>query len=114
MIIPDPQITLEQQRAELCLELLNLEPLYVEPEIDPVDAARDSLHREGYAAKLRQLRRRLDEVDEALLRLARGEYGQCAWCGGGIDAARLEAYPAAALCIGYATRAEMEAEQDAA
>jgi RNA polymerase-binding transcription factor DksA len=46
-----------------------------------------------------ELREALDEVDAALVRLAEGTYGRCEVCGKPIGAARLEAMPAARLCI---------------
>jgi DnaK suppressor protein len=51
-----------------------------------------------------ELRESLDEVDAALLRLAAGSYGICEVCGKPIGAARLEAMPAARLCIVDAAR----------
>jgi DnaK suppressor protein len=50
------------------------------------------------------LRESLDEVDAALERLATGHYGTCEICGKPIGAARLEAMPAARLCIDDAAR----------
>ena len=46
-----------------------------------------------------ELREALEEVDGALERLAAGTYGNCEVCGKPIGAARLEAMPAARLCI---------------
>jgi RNA polymerase-binding transcription factor DksA len=46
-----------------------------------------------------ELRESLDEVDAALVRLDAGTYGTCQVCGKPIGAARLEAMPAARLCI---------------
>jgi RNA polymerase-binding transcription factor DksA len=46
-----------------------------------------------------ELREALDEVDAALVRLDTGTYGTCQVCGKPIGAARLEAMPAARLCI---------------
>ncbi|WAB80402.1 TraR/DksA family transcriptional regulator [Microcella daejeonensis] len=43
--------------------------------------------------------RELDELDAALARVASGDYGVCRRCGLAIDPARLDARPAAALCI---------------
>ena len=43
--------------------------------------------------------RELDELDAALARVASGDYGVCRRCGRAIDPARLDARPAAALCI---------------
>lgn len=41
----------------------------------------------------------LSQVDAALARMERGEYGVCTRCGGEIDFARLKAIPHAELCI---------------
>src|SRR5580700_2732494 len=46
-----------------------------------------------------ELREALDEVDAALVRLDTGQYGTCEVCGKPIGEARLEAMPAARLCI---------------
>jgi RNA polymerase-binding transcription factor DksA len=46
-----------------------------------------------------ELRESLDEVDAAIKRLDEGVYGTCEVCGKPIGAARLEAMPAARLCI---------------
>jgi RNA polymerase-binding transcription factor DksA len=41
----------------------------------------------------------LEEIDEALARLEHGRYGVCARCGQPIAPRRLQALPAAALCV---------------
>jgi DnaK suppressor protein len=41
----------------------------------------------------------LREIDDALAKLDAGTYGECEECGGAISEARLEAMPAARLCI---------------
>ncbi len=46
----------------------------------------------------------LTEVDDALAKLGDGTYGRCEDCGGDIADARLEAMPAARLCIDCASR----------
>jgi RNA polymerase-binding transcription factor DksA len=46
-----------------------------------------------------ELRESLEEVDAALQRVQDGTYGSCEVCGKPIGAARLEAMPAARLCI---------------
>lgn len=43
--------------------------------------------------------RDLDELDAALDRVRSGDYGTCVRCARAIDPARLEALPAATLCI---------------
>lgn len=50
--------------------------------------------------------RELDELDAALERVATGDYGVCRRCGRPIDPARLDARPAAALCIDCARLAD--------
>jgi DnaK suppressor protein len=54
-------------------------------------------------AFVRQAREHLVEVDAALGRLDRGEYGACEVCGTRIAEARLEARPIARTCVGCAT-----------
>jgi len=51
-----------------------------------------------------ELQESLDEVDAALVRLAAGTYGICEVCGKPIGSARLEAKPAARLCIDDAAK----------
>ena len=46
------------------------------------------------------------EIDEALLRIDRGEYGRCDACGREIELERLEAIPTARLCAEDARRAD--------
>jgi RNA polymerase-binding transcription factor DksA len=57
---------------------------------------------EALAAELKEA---LEEVEAAILRLAAGTYGFCERCGKEISPARLEAMPAARLCIADASRA---------
>lgn len=45
------------------------------------------------------LQESLEDVDDALLRLERGTYGQCERCGEAISEARLEAMPTARRCL---------------
>jgi RNA polymerase-binding transcription factor DksA len=45
-----------------------------------------------------QQRKALVEIDAALLRIERGEYGRCATCGGPVSEERLEALPQARDC----------------
>jgi RNA polymerase-binding transcription factor len=44
-------------------------------------------------------RHEVDEIDDALARLARGAYGNCEACGRLIPLERLRAMPAARLCV---------------
>jgi RNA polymerase-binding transcription factor len=47
----------------------------------------------------------LQEVEDALSKLDEGTYGRCESCGGAISQERLEAKPAARLCIACASKA---------
>jgi len=51
-------------------------------------------------------RMRLQEVDEALDRIANGTYGICEECGGPIGLKRLEARPVAKYCVPCKTKLE--------
>jgi RNA polymerase-binding transcription factor len=51
-----------------------------------------------------QLRETLAEVERALSKLSDGSYGRCESCGQPIAEARLEAKPAARLCIDCASK----------
>lgn len=49
---------------------------------------------------------RLKRIDEALARMASGEYGRCLSCGAFISADRLDAMPTAAYCVEHEPRQE--------
>ncbi|MBY3552861.1 TraR/DksA family transcriptional regulator [Modestobacter lapidis] len=67
-------------------------------EHDP-EGATIAFERQQVAALLARARRRLADVDAALVRAAAGDYGTCADCGRPIAAERLEARPQARTCI---------------
>jgi DnaK suppressor protein len=46
----------------------------------------------------------LREIDDAVAKLDAGTYGRCESCGGEIGSARLEAMPAARLCMACASK----------
>jgi RNA polymerase-binding protein DksA len=71
-------------------------------EHDP-EGATIAFERSQVAALVRQAEQNLVEVEAALGRLGRGEYGVCEACGEPIGEGRLEARPSARLCIGCAT-----------
>jgi RNA polymerase-binding protein DksA len=56
---------------------------------------------EALAVRLSDL---VHEIDDALAKLDEGTYGRCESCGGEIGEARLEAMPAARLCITCASK----------
>ena len=72
-------------------------------EHDP-EGATIAFERSQIGSLVRQVRGHLAEVEAALARVDAGTYGACARCGSPIGSARLEALPAARLCIACAGR----------
>ena len=70
-------------------------------EHDP-EGASIAFERSQIGALVRQVRHHLAEVEAALGRVDTGSYGVCERCGSPIGAARLDALPAARLCISCA------------
>jgi DnaK suppressor protein len=56
---------------------------------------------EALSGRLTEL---LREIDDAVAKLDAGTYGRCESCGAEIGAARLEAMPAAGLCMACASK----------
>jgi DnaK suppressor protein len=67
-------------------------------EHDP-EGATIAFERSQVDALVTQARRRLEEIDAALERVAAGTYGICESCGGPIVPERLEARPTARTCV---------------
>lgn len=65
----------------------------------PADDATDVFDRERNMAVEAEMQRELAQVEHALSRFETGTYGICEVCGQPIDEERLEARPAATLCI---------------
>ena len=66
---------------------------------DHADAAVDSANDE-LCSRLAEIEcRELEEIEEALRRLAEGTYGRCESCGGRIPAMRLSVLPCTTRCI---------------
>jgi DnaK suppressor protein len=63
-----------------------------------------AFERSQIGALLAQVRHHVVEVDAALVRVESGTYGVCEGCGADIGEARLDALPAARLCITCAAR----------
>lgn len=51
----------------------------------------------------------IEAIDRALFKLGSGQYGRCEQCGKAITQSRLEALPAAALCMACAQAEENQA-----
>lgn len=65
---------------------------------------REELAHQQYEGNRDQLRKRLQEVDDALRRIEDGSYGFCARCGNMIDTDRLSSNPLASMCIKCANK----------
>lgn len=63
------------------------------------DAAAATAERTEVLGLIDSLSSTLAEIDEALARIERGEYGTCARCGREISVARLEFRPASIYCV---------------
>ena len=76
---------------------------------DSADTATRVADRDRDQVLLEQLDQELRDVDDAIGRLDRGEYGLCELCGEPIGRARLEALPATRLCVRHQMVAERRA-----
>jgi DnaK suppressor protein len=72
---------------------------------DEAAAAVENASKDLLAVTIERERRTLIEVESALIRMKKGEYGICDHCGTEIPKARLEALPWARLCVHCAERA---------
>jgi RNA polymerase-binding protein DksA len=68
------------------------------------DSGQVTAERGEVEALVGTLRETLNDIDAALEKFERGTYGICESCGGPIAEARLEAMPAARLCITCASK----------
>jgi RNA polymerase-binding transcription factor DksA len=91
------RVRLAEQLARLGLDADNLDENFADS--GQVTAERGEL--EDLTGSLLET---LQEIDDALAKLADGRYGLCEECGQPIGEARLEAMPAARLCIACASR----------
>lgn len=95
-----------EQRDELRRRLSDrMSEVHIDREPDDEAAlASDSSTKEMAVATLERERRTLAEIEAALLRMKKGEYGMCATCGEPIPEARLKALPWARVCVKCAER----------
>ncbi|HWF39651.1 MAG TPA: TraR/DksA family transcriptional regulator [Candidatus Acidoferrales bacterium] len=98
--------SLIEQRDELRRRLSDrMTEVHIDREPDDEAAlASDSSSKEMAVATLERERRTLAEIEAALLRMKKGEYGMCASCGEPIPEARLKALPWARVCVKCAER----------
>jgi DnaK suppressor protein len=97
----DPRAVLLEQRAQLLAELEEISIRAPEPMTYGSQAAAASqvFEQQRDLALREHTRTAVAAVEGALARLDAGTYGACTACGRAITPERLEALPAAALCI---------------
>ncbi len=88
-------------------EAENLEALTIVSQ-HPADVGTETFERERDLSILEQVEAELADVEHALRRLEEGTYGRCEACGKDIGDVRLEARPAARLCLEDQAAAERE------
>jgi DnaK suppressor protein len=101
------QLEEEVARLEAEIAALDHEERASQSEASGENAYRDHMADQGSATFEREMdmtfeendRDELDRVRAAIARIDDGTYGMCARCSADIPAARLEAVPAASLCI---------------
>jgi RNA polymerase-binding transcription factor DksA len=91
------RVRLAEQLARLGLDADNLDENFA-------DSGQVTAERGELEALTGSLLETLQEIDDALAKLADGRYGLCEECGQPIGEARLEAMPAARLCITCASK----------
>ena len=103
----DLRALLEQERDVLLHQLTELdfgEGGGLTYDANFADSSQVTAERGEAEALAASLRETLDEVEHALGKLESGTYGVCEGCDQRIDPARLEAKPAARLCMDCASR----------
>jgi RNA polymerase-binding protein DksA len=73
---------------------------------DQADSGAKTFGREHEQVLVDRVLEALDQTERAIARIDSGGYGQCESCGQPIGAARLEAFPRAALCVSCKQREE--------
>ncbi len=98
---------LEQERDELTARLTELgfgDSAGLEYDQNFADSSQVTAERGEAEALAATLKETLVEVEHALAKMDEGTYGTCEGCGNAIAAPRLEAMPAARLCMEGASR----------
>ncbi|HEY7624486.1 MAG TPA: TraR/DksA C4-type zinc finger protein [Candidatus Limnocylindria bacterium] len=113
---------LESERADLVATIDRIKERLAVPQIDsggdvaladqhPADVASETEARELDVARQTMFETRIGLIDEALQRVARGEYGKCVVCGREIPAARLELVPETPYCVEDAEREQQGSQR---
>jgi len=97
----------QAMRQQLGQSLTDEQQRRLEAAMDSGDQALADLERE-MGISLQEMRNRERQlVEEALISLEEGSYGECAECGEEISAKRLEALPFARLCVACQSKREL-------
>ncbi len=104
--LSDLRASLEQERSDLRARLSEMGLLSGGESFDQnfADSSQVTAERGEVEALAGSLRESLNDVEAALVKLDNGTYGTCEGCGQPIAPARLEAKPAARLCMECASR----------
>jgi len=104
--LSDLRASLEQERSDLCERLDEMGLLSGGETFDAnfADSSQVTAERGEVEALAGNLRESLNDVEAAIVKLDNGTYGDCEGCGQPIDPARLEAKPAARLCMVCASK----------
>jgi DnaK suppressor protein len=104
--LSDLRASLEQERDDLRARLGEMGMLSGGESFDAnfADSSQVTAERGEVEALAGNLRESLNDVEAALVKLDNGTFGTCESCGQPIPPARLEAKPAARLCMDCASR----------
>lgn len=100
------KVILEEDREKILAHIEELKE--ADPFADPDHASdnaaidtdvREEVGHETISAQIRDLQRRLKDIDLALVKISKGRYGFCEKCGKPIPLARLQLIPEARYCI---------------
>ncbi len=105
-VLSDLRASLEQERSDLRARLTEMGLGDGELSFDQnfADSSQVTAERGEVEALAATLKETLVEVEHALAKMDEGTYGTCEGCGNPIAAPRLEAMPAARLCIDCASK----------
>lgn len=95
----EKQLTSQRDQLRERIDRHHLEVVKDRDQDDEAAEAVENISREMTAAALERERKTLTEIESALIRLKKGEYGTCDHCGAEIPKARLDALPWARLCV---------------
>jgi len=106
-VLADYRVILEDERDSLARQLAELgygDAGTLNYDSNFADTSQVTAERGEAEALAGELKEALADVEAALQRVEDGTFGQCSRCGQPIAEARLEAMPAAPLCIKCASR----------